>query len=83
MNQAWCRSEEAPLDSSDDDLESILHPTLELYRHTLMRGANVGSFLFILLGTPVLFYKGIRKPAELLGRLVRVNTYGVVSFIHY
>ena len=81
MNQAQCRSEETPSDSSDDDLESIPHPTLELYRHTLMRGANLGSFLSILLGTPVLFYKGVRKPAELLGRLARVSTYGVVSFI--
>lgn len=64
-------------DAVDDDVV-IAHPTMELWRHCLMRGANLGSFLCIVFGTPVLFYKGARQPAPLLQRLAGISTYGAV-----
>lgn len=74
-------SESAPAKPEDDDQENIPHPSLELWRHTMLRGANAGSFLAIVFGTPVLLFKGARKPAELLRRLARASTYGVVSMV--
>ena len=71
-------SNSAPAEPEDDQ-ENIPHPSLELWRHTMLRGANAGSFLAIIFGTPVLLFKGARKPAELLRRLARASTYGVVS----
>ena len=61
-----------------DHEESIPHSTLELWRHTLLRGANAGSFVSIVVGTPVLLYKGVRQPAVFLQRLAGISTYGVV-----
>ena len=58
--------------------EIITYPTLELWRHCLLRGANLGSFATILFGTPVLLYKGVRQPSVFLQRLSRISTYGVV-----
>lgn len=57
--------------------EIIAYPTLELWRHCLLRGANLGSFATILFGTPVLLYKGVRQPSAFLQRLSRISTYGV------
>ena len=59
--------------------EEILHPTFEVYRHTLMRGANMGAFLTLVLGPPVLFVRGVRQPSELLRRLAGACAKGVVS----
>ena len=65
--------------SDGDPDEDIPHPYLELYRHTLLRGANMGSVLALLLGPPVLLYRGVRQPAEFLRRLGSICTKGVVS----
>lgn len=63
--------------SDGDPDEDIPHPYLELYRHTLLRGANMGSVLALLLGPPVLLYRGVRQPAEFLRRLGSICTKGV------
>ncbi|CAI7991640.1 hypothetical protein GBAR_LOCUS791 [Geodia barretti] len=65
---------EAKAESSD---EVISYPKAELWRHCLLRGANLGSFVSIIFGTPVLLYKGVRQPITLLQRLSRISTYGV------
>lgn len=70
-------SSENKTETVGDDVV-IAHPTFELWRHCLLRGANLGSFLCIVFGTPVLFYKGVRQPALLLQRLAGISTYGVV-----
>ena len=59
--------------------EDIPHPTFEVYRHTLLRGANLGGFLSLVLGPPVLFFRGVRRPSEMLTRLAGVCVKGVVS----
>ena len=59
--------------------EDIPHPTFEVYRHTLMRGANLGAFLSLVVGPPVLFMRGVRQPSEILPRLAGVCVKGVVS----
>ncbi len=59
--------------------EDIPHPTFEVYRHTLLRGANLGGVLSLVLGPPVLFVRGVRKPSEMLARLAGVCVKGVVS----
>lgn len=80
MRKASCTrgtSGENKTETVEDDVV-IAHPTVELWRHCLMRGANLGSFVSIVFGTPVLFYKGVRQPALLLQRLAGISTYGVV-----
>ena len=62
-----------------DDEEKIAYPTLELWRHTLLRGANMGSVCSIVLGVPVLLIRGVRQPVTLLRRLANISPYGVVS----
>ena len=62
----------------DKDEEVIAHPAVELWHHCLLRGANLGSFLSIVCGTPFLLYKGVRQPVPLLRRLAGISTYGVV-----
>ena len=62
-----------------DTDEDIPHPTFEVYRHTLMRGANLGAFLSLVMGPPVLFMRGVRQPSEMLPRLAGVCVKGVVS----
>ena len=59
--------------------EDIPHPTFGVYRHTLLRGANLGGVLSLVLGPPVLFMRGVRKPSEMLTRLAGVCVKGVVS----
>ncbi len=63
----------------DSDEEAIPHAGMEVYRHTLLRGANAGSFLALVLGIPVLLYRGVRKPAEMMRRLSGASPKGVVS----
>lgn len=63
-------------EDADDD---IPHPTYEVYRHTVLRGANMGAFLSLALGPPVLFFRGVRHPTEMLHRLAGVCVKGVVS----
>ena len=69
----------AEAESSD---EVISYPKAELWRHCLLRGANLGSFVSIIFGTPVLLYKGVRQPIALLQRLSRISTYGVVCAVY-
>ena len=59
--------------------EDIPHPTLEVYRHTLLRGANLGAVLSLAFGPPVLFIRGVRQPSEIFRRLAGVCVKGVVS----
>ena len=63
----------------DDDDEKIAHPTLELYRHTALRGANVGSLVSLALAPPYLLFKSIRSPMELLRRTGSITAKGTVS----
>ncbi len=70
--------ETPPGDDADTD-ESIPYPTLELYRHTVLRGANMGSFLAIIVAPPVLFLRGVRNPAEMLRRVASICAKGMVS----
>ena len=72
-------SEEKTAKVEADADEEIAHPTLEVYRHTLLRGANMGAFLTLALGPPVLFFRGVRKPSEMLRRLGGACVKGVVS----
>ena len=65
--------------AEDDDDEKIPHPTLELYRHTLLRGANSGALLTLVFGAPVLLFRGVRQPAELMARLAKASVTGMVS----
>ena len=62
--------------------ENIPHPTMELYRHTMLRGANMGSFLSLIIGPPVLLFRGVRKPAEMLHRLGNICLKGTVSALY-
>ena len=64
---------------AEEDEEKIPHPTYELYRHTMIRGANAGSLLTLVFGIPVLLYRGVRQPAEMVRRLASASTKGVVS----
>ena len=79
--------EEKPLASENkvmvqaeaDADEDIPHPTLEVYRHTLLRGANVGAVLSLAFGPPVLFIRGVRQPSEIFRRIAGVCVKGAVS----
>ena len=66
------------VDETSDEI-TISYPKVELWHHCLLRGANLGSFLSIVCGTPVLLYKGVRQPVALLQRLAGISTYGVVN----
>ena len=65
--------------AEDDADENIPHPKLEVYRHTLLRGANMGAVLSLVFGPPVLFVRGVRQPSEMFRRLAGVCVKGVVS----
>ena len=67
--------------SSEKDEEEIAHPTLELYRHTLLRGANTGSLFAVLFAPPVLYFRGTKNPRELVYRTAKASLYGVVSTV--
>jgi hypothetical protein len=73
----------AVVEAEADADEDIPHPTFEVYRHTLLRGANLGGVLSLVLGPPVLFVRGVRKPSEMLARLAGVCVKGVVSCSRY
>ena len=66
------------LRTEDDTDEKIPHPYLELYRHCMLRGANVGSVLAMVLAPPVLYASGTRQPRELATGTARATLYGVV-----
>lgn len=63
-----------------DPEENIPYPTAELYRHTILRGANLGSVLSLVLAPPYLIYKGVwRQPMEFLRRTGSITAKGMVS----
>ena len=64
-------------DTTDD---SIPHPYFELYRHTMLRGANSGSLLTILFAPPILYFRGRRQPREIVYRTAKASVYGMVSY---
>ncbi len=68
-----------PKFTPNDVDEDIPHPYLELYRHTMLRGANAGSLLPLVIAPPILFLRGVRKPGDILYRTARASLYGVVS----
>lgn len=59
--------------------ETIPHPYFELYRHTLLRGANSGSLIALLFAPPILYLRGTRSPREIMYYTGRASLYGVVS----
>lgn len=59
--------------------ETIPHPYFELYRHTLLRGANSASLIVLLFAPPVLYLRGTRNPREIMYYTGRASLYGVVS----
>lgn len=60
--------------------ENIPYPTVELYRHTILRGANLGSVLSLILAPPYLAYKGVwRQPMEFLRRTGSITAKGMVG----
>ena len=63
----------------EDTDEEIPHYTFELYRHTMLRGANMGSLIAILATPPVQYFRGVRQPRELMYSTAKVSLYGVVS----
>ena len=67
-----------PTETADDD-EKIPHYTFEMYRHTLLRGANVASIAVLLFGPVVLLFRGVRQPTEMLRRLGAASPKAVVS----
>lgn len=67
---------------STDPNENIPHPTYELYRHTLLRGANAGSLIALMFTPPVLLFRGTRDPRAILYRTGRASIYGVVSHVY-
>ena len=67
-----------PVADDVDPDENIPHATLELYRHTALRGANLGAVLALVFGPPVLLYRGVRKPYEMMKRLGSASLKGVV-----
>lgn len=68
--------------ASEDIDEHIPHPTLELYRHTALRGANLGSVVSLFVAPPYLFYKGVRSPMEMLRRTASITAKGMVTNCH-
>ena len=70
-----------PASTEKDVNEDIPHATLELYRHTILRGANLGSVLSLVVAPPYLLYKGVRSPMELLRRLGVITARGMVGVV--
>lgn len=66
-----------------DTDEEVPHPYLELYRHTLLRGANTGSLISLMFAPPILYFRGTKNPREILYRTAKASVYGVVSTKHY
>lgn len=58
--------------------EDIPHPMFELYRHTILRGANLGSVVTLILGPPYLLYKRVWG-MEFLRRMGSICAKGTVS----
>ncbi len=69
----------APASTETDPDEDIPHPTFELYCHTLMRGANLGSVVSLIVAPPYLMYRGVRAPMELLRRIGVITARGMVG----
>lgn len=68
--------------AAPDQNEHIPHPYMELYRHTALRGANLGSLGALVLGTPYLAYKGLwRNPGEFLRRTGSITAKGMVGVV--
>ena len=63
----------------EDTDEEIPHYTFELYRHTTLRGANMGSLIALLVVPPVQYFRGVRQSRELMYSTARASLYGVVS----
>ena len=63
----------------EDMDEEIPHYTLELYRHTMLRGANMGSLIALLGTPPVQYFRGVRQTRELMYSTAKASLYGAVS----
>ena len=51
---------------------------MELYRHTILRGANLGSVVSLLVAPPYLWFRGVRDPKEFLMRTGSITAKGMV-----
>ena len=71
--------EPAAAPDTTDDLEKISHPVMGLYRHTILRGANLGSVVSLLVAPPYLWFRGVRNPKEFLMRTGSITAKGTVS----
>ena len=65
-----------------DEDEKIAYPLGEVYRHTMLRGAGLGSFAATVVGTPFLLYRGARG-VLLFKRLGKISLLGTVSHWPY
>lgn len=72
---------EKVLATPDTTDESIPHPYFELYRHTMLRGANTGSLLTLIFAPPILYFRGKRQPRELVYHTAKASVYGMVRKI--
>ena len=68
-----------PAPAEKDPNEDIPHAYLELYRHTFLRGANLGSVVSLIVAPPYLLYRGVRAPMELLRRVGVITARGMVG----
>ena len=67
-----------PTGTGDAADEKIAFPLGEVYRHTMLRGAGLGSLAATVFGTPFLLYRGARG-VQLFKRLGKVSLFGTVS----
>ena len=65
-------------DNGNGDDENIAYPLAEVYRHTMLRGAGLGSLAATVFGAPFLLYRGARG-VLLFKRLGKVSLFGTVS----
>eukprot|EP00731_Ephydatia_muelleri_P025999 Em0018g99a len=62
-------------DNGNGDDENIAYPLAEVYRHTMLRGAGLGSLAATVFGAPFLLYRGARG-VLLFKRLGKVSLFG-------
>lgn len=69
--------------------ENIAYPLAEVYRHTLLRGAGIGSLVATVIGVPFLLYRGARGvqlfkrlgKGSLLGTGIGASGIGVQTYL--
>lgn len=64
-----------------DGVEQIPHATLELYEHTIMKGAQVGAVLPIVFSPPVLY--ALNRKISWNEVLLRTSKYSLRGSVSY